>query len=74
MENLTPFEIKILSKEEKNRLWVKANYYKNKEKKLQAIKKYRAENPEKYRDYHRAYYHLKIKPLKELDIKENIDI
>lgn len=82
MDNLIPTDFKKLSKEEKNRIWVKANYYKNKEKKLQAIMKYRAEHPDKYRDYHRAYYHLKLKPSREsnidikddLDIKENIDI
>lgn len=46
---------------EKQREYVKKNYYKNKEKKLNSIMEYRRKNPEKYREYHRLYYHKKIK-------------
>jgi hypothetical protein len=49
------------TKAEKHRESVRKNYYKNKEKKLKSIMEYRKQNPEKYREYHRLYYHQKIK-------------
>jgi len=75
IEEIKTEEIKKLSKEEKNRMYVRANYYKNKEKKLKSIKEYREKNPDKYRDYHREYYHRKLKKPKEslfLDLNTEI--
>jgi hypothetical protein len=53
--------------QEKQREYVRKNYYKNKEKKLKSIMEHRRLNPEKYREYHRLYYHRKLKKVKTLD-------
>ena len=52
---------------EKQREYVKRNYYKNREKKLNSIMEHRRLNPEKYREYHRLYYHRKLKKVKPLE-------
>ena len=53
------------TKAEKQREYVKKNYYKNKEKKINSIMEYRKKNLEKYREYHRLYYHRKIKKVEQ---------
>lgn len=53
---------------EKQREYVKKNYYKYKEKKLNSIMEYRRKNPEKYREYHRLYYHRKLKKVDAEDL------
>jgi hypothetical protein len=55
----------IKTKAEKQREYVRRNYYKNKEKKINSIMEYRKQNPEKYREYHRLYYHRKIKKVEQ---------
>lgn len=74
-------EIIQKTKVEKHREAVKKNYYKNKEKKLNSVMENRKKNPEKYREYHRLYYHRKLKkvivvpndyePLEEVNLLEN---
>jgi hypothetical protein len=60
--------------QEKQREYVRKNYYKNKEKKLKSIMEHRRLNPEKYREYHRLYYHRKLKKVKPLDADEELNL
>ena len=69
------------TKAEKHREYVRKSYYKNKEKKLNSIMEYRKQNLDKYREYHRLYYHRKIKksksesePEPEPQTKEDINL
>ena len=62
------------TKAEMQREYVKRHYYKNKEKKLNSVMENRKKNPEKYREYHRLYYHRKIKKQMEEKIVEESEM